>query len=256
MLRRNFLKTAGILAAAPAIKEIPVALHATATSKQIYEWRIYTLHKEGNKLDRFYENTLIPAYNRQGIQVGVFSLHNKEEQEKRFYLFAYPDLPTFHILKNKIWEDNVFTEAAQPFYDETAPDPVYSNYETFLSEVFDKIPQMRMPDKDRGLFELRLYHSPNEEANRRKIAMFNIEEIDLFDKVGINSVFYGDILAGPRMPALLYLTWYKDPAAREEAWSKFGQHPDWNAMKDKPRYAYTATDNTSTLLSPLSYSQI
>ncbi|MCD7977419.1 MAG: NIPSNAP family protein [Tannerellaceae bacterium] len=199
---------------------------------------------------------MIPAYNRQGIKVGAFSLFNKEEEEKRFYLFIYPDFSAYHTIKNNIWEDNVFRKAAQPFYDETAPEPVYSNYETFLSEAFDKIPQLRMPDKDRGLFELRLYHSPNDEANRRKVGMFNAEEIDVFDKVGIHSVFYGDILAGSRMPALMYLTWYKDKEAREEAWGKFGKHPDWIGMKDKPEYAHTATNNTSTYLLPLPYSQI
>ena len=113
---------------------------------------------------------------------------------------------------------------------------------------------MLMPDKNRTLFEFRLYHSPNEEANQRKVKMFNLEEIDVFDKVGINSVCYGEILSGTQMPALIYLTWYKNEKTRNEAWDKFRSHPDWIGMKDKPEYANTATNNTSILLSPMPYS--
>ena len=93
-------------------------------------------------------------------------------------------------------------------------------------------------------------------ANQRKVAMFNKDEIDVFDKVGINSVCYGEVLAGPIMPAVMYLTWYKDEPTRNAAWDKFRAHPDWQRIKNLPEYAYTATRNTSLFLSPLPYSQI
>ena len=114
---------------------------------------------------------------------------------------------------------------------------------------------MRIPDKSRTLFEYRCYHSPNEDANQRKINMFNVEEIDLFDKVGVNSVCYGEILSGTHMPALIYLTWYKDEATRNSAWDAFGQHPEWREMRGRPEYRNTATRNQVKLLSPMPYSQ-
>jgi hypothetical protein len=85
--------------------------------------------------------------------------------------------------------------------------------------------------------------------------MFNVEEIDLFDKVGINSVFYGEILSGTRLPGLIYLTWYKDEDTRNSAWRAFSSHPDWNVMRNRPEYKNTATNNISKLLSPMPYSQ-
>ncbi|KAA6306689.1 hypothetical protein EZS27_036103, partial [termite gut metagenome] len=85
---------------------------------------------------------------------------------------------------------------------------------------------------------------------------FNVDEINIFDKVGVNSVCYGEILSGPRMPALMYLTWYKDEVARAQAWEKFGAHPEWVRIKSLPEYAYTATNNQSIFLSPLPYSQL
>jgi hypothetical protein len=226
-----------------------------AKEKQIYEWRIYTLNGDSEILDRFFKETLIPAYNRQNISAGAFTLYKKEEKEKRFLLFVYPSLETYRKVRNALLNDEIFREEALSFFNETAPNPVYSEYTTFLCEAFDKIPVMKKPDNERTLFEFRLYHSPNEDANQRKIKMFNTEEIDLFDKVGINSVCYGEIMAGSSMPALIYLTWYKDEETRNEAWKKFGAHPDWAVMKKKSEYSNTATNNQSILLEPLPYSQ-
>jgi hypothetical protein len=207
-------------------------------------------------LDAFFKDVLIPAYNRKGVKVGAFKLFKPEEQEKRHIVLIYPDIATYLKVKTEIWDDTAFKNAAQGFYDASAPKPVYSNFETYLCEAFSKIPVHRNPDPSRTLLEVRIYWSPNEEANKRKVRMFNEGEIAVFDDCGVNSVLYGDILAGPRMPALMYLTWYKDEPTRAEAWKKFGSHPEWRRMSKLPEYANTATNNTSTFLAPMPYSQL
>ena len=226
-----------------------------SSKKQIYEWRIYTLTGDGAILDNFFKETLVPAYNRCNVSVGVFSLYQQEENEQRYLLLVYPDLNAFEKVRQTVWNDKNFQDASRLFFEATAPNPVYSEYETFICEAFDKMPKMRMPDKSRSLFEFRCYHSPNEDANKRKIKMFNAEEIDLFDKVGINSVCYGEILSGTRMPALIYLTWYKDEITRNSAWDAFRAHPDWDIMRNRPEYKNTATNNKIQLLLPMPYSQ-
>lgn len=257
MQRRNFMKLAGLLAATPAMNGLAATTaNAASAKKDIYEWRIYTPIGDGSSLDAFFQEILIPAYSRKKIKVGAFAPYKKEEKAQRLLLFVYPDIQTYQQVKREIWDDAAFRKAAQPFYDATAPDPAYSNFEGFLCEAFDKVPHLLTPGKERTLLELRTYHSPNEEANQRKVAMFNKDEIAVFDKVGIHSVCYGEILAGSRMPALMYLTWYKDEPTRGEAWKQFGSHPDWKRIKGLPEYAYTATNNTSLLLTPLAYSQI
>lgn len=268
MKRRKFMKVAGALSVVSAtgmastLKTVKTTTHTenatNAAKKEIYEWRIYTLTDDGKSLDAFFENTLFPAYQRKKIKAAAFTLYKPKEGEKeqRHVALIYPNLETYLNVKKTIWKDAAFRQKAQPFFDTTAPSPVYSNFESYLCEAFDKIPRHREPDPSRTLFEIRIYHSPNEEANQRKIQMFNKEEIDLFDKVAINSVFYGEILSGPRMPALLYLTWYKDEQTRSEAWKKFGSHPDWKEMSVRPEYAHTATNNQSIFLRPLPYSQL
>ncbi len=57
--------------------------------------------------------------------------------------------------------------------------------------------------------------------------------------------------AGGDVPHLV-----QDEPTRNAAWDKFRAHPDWQRIKNLPEYAYTATRNTSLLLSPLPYSQI
>ncbi|MDR1408603.1 MAG: NIPSNAP family protein [Tannerella sp.] len=259
MQRRNFIKMAGVLAATPALATNPAVNSLTSTSageKEIYECRIYSLNGDGDKLDEFFKETLIPAYSRQGVTVGAFKPYKPEDGEQRYLLFIYPNIGAYLKTKKAIWDDQTFKRAAQPFFDATAPQPLYSRFETILSEAFDKIPVHRTPGKERTLFELRVYQSPNEEANKRKVKMFNADEIAIFDQTGVNSVLYGDILAGPRQPALMYLTWYKDEPTRNEAWKQFGGHPDWQRISKLPEYAHTATNNKSTLLSPLDYSQL
>ena len=261
MERRSFIRTSGALAAASALSTLSACArqHSTvASGREVYEWRIYTLTGNGSELDKFYRDILIPAYNRKGVTVGAFKPLVSEEKEMRHVAFVYPDMDTFFKFKEGIWEDAVFTIAAKAFFEATAPKDAneYSNYETYLSQAFIKIPKHRKPDSSRGLLEIRIYWSPNEEANKRKVRMFNVDEIDIFDKVGVNSVFYGDIIAGPKMPALMYLTWYRDKDTRTEAWDKFGKHPDWQRIRSLPEYANTATNNQSVLLTPLPYSQL
>ncbi|MDR1667283.1 MAG: NIPSNAP family protein [Bacteroidales bacterium] len=225
------------------------------SKKEIYEWRIYTLTKDSTALDEYFRTTLIPACNRLGAKVGAFTPYRPEDTPLRYLLFVYPDISTYYKVKKDIWKDETFREAARPYFDFTASHPLYTGFVSYLCEAFDKIPQMRLPDRERTLFEFRMYHSPNEEANQRKIKMFNKDEIDIFDQTGIHSVCYGEIVAGANMPALIYLTWYKDEPARNEAWQRFIRHEDWNRIKNLPEYANTATNNISKLLSPLPYSQ-
>jgi len=259
MERRDFVKLAGVMAATPAFSIVPAfgnQVAATVNGKEIYEWSIYMLTGDGKALDNFFRDALIPAFNRKGVKVGAFKQFKQEEQKKRYLVFIYPDIATFLRVKTEIWSDTIFKTAAQGFFDSSAPNPVYSNVETYLCEAFSSIPVHRNPDSSRTLLELRIYWSPNEEANKRKVKMFNEGEINIFDNCGINSVLYGDILAGPRMPALMYLTWYQDEPTRAEAWSRFVAHPDWLTMSKLPEYAYTATNNTSTFLAPLPFSQL
>ena len=90
------------------------------------------------------------------------------------------------------------------------------------------------------LFELRIYESHSARANRKKIEMFNSGEIDIFRKTGLRPVFFGEAIAGARLPNLTYLLVFDDMAARERHWAEFVAHPDWKELSAKPEYANAA----------------
>jgi hypothetical protein len=86
--------------------------------------------------------------------------------------------------------------------------------------------------------------------------MFNKEEIPVFLKVGLMPVFFGRILAGQYMPALLYMVGFKDMADRDAAWGRFSQNEDWKNMQNKPEYADTVSNIQKIFLTSTSYSQV
>jgi len=58
------------------------------------------------------------------------------------------------------------------------------------------------------------------------------------------------------MPCLTYLLAFKDKEEREQAWSKFGPHPEWQRIIKLEEYANAMNSITRIFLKPLAYSQI
>lgn len=236
-------------------------------SSQIYEWRYYMVN-DGctEQFDQYLRDVLRPAYARMDVETAVFEMamealnekqlaEQKELGERRMVLFIYDDIDDYQEAKNQLWSDKKFKKAAQPFFDKWAVTPAYSNMESFLCEAFDKMPELKKPKKNHTLFELRTYRSPNEEAGQRKVKMFNKDEMSIFKQIGVNMVCFGEVLNGPIMPALIYLTSYDNNEQRKEAWSKFGKNDDWNRIKVLPEYANTVIKNRTEVVKLLPYSE-
>ena len=144
-----------------------------------------------------------------------------------------------------------YVKASEAYTNLPATEPIFSRYSSSLLLAFDGMPQMLAPTSDSSLFELRTYEGYNEDAVRRKIKMFNVEEIPLFQEVGLHAVFFGDMIAGPYRPCLTYLLHFKDMEERAANWKKFIEHPDWNAMKVKEEYADTLSNIQKVFLKPI-----
>ncbi|MDD4191807.1 MAG: NIPSNAP family protein [Mangrovibacterium sp.] len=256
MERRNFLKGSALVTGAALTGQATAGV--SAQEKELYEWRVYRYKNNGQKekVGQFYVQALIPAMNRYGVKVGAFEEYGQTEPPTGYYLLVYPSLTAYSRTRESLWGDKPFLEKAAPYFEETAENGAFLRYDTFLLEAFDAIPRMRMPGKDRSLFELRLYESNQEEAGQRKISMFNKEELALFDDVGLHATFFGEILAGPQMPGLLYMLWFRDMGERDENWKKFRGSPRWREMSNKPAYAHTVSVVNKRFLVPAACSQI
>jgi hypothetical protein len=280
MKRREFLAagSAGLAALTTATalnaEETPLLAQASRPSpwrmpraasrpQEFVEVRKYTV-KDADKRAKFIEildKALIPALNRQGLKpAGVFVPRDSEEKyaQNVFVVIPHKTTATFVNVNAKLVADSVYRKDAAPIFETTSKDPVYTDYETFLLHSFPSIPVLEAPQlgPDR-VFNLSLYRSFNIERNVAKIKMFDQGgELPLFREVGLNPVFFGNIVAGNRMPALMYMVGTPSLEKHGELWRAFGAHPKWAAMKDLPEYADTATEIDRVVLTPPPGSQI
>lgn len=258
MQRRSFIKGSALVAGAAVAGQAVAGVKQISSEKEIYELRVCHFKNGGqkNKLEQFYVESLIPAMNEYGVKVGAFEEYSLSEPPTVYYLLVYPSLPEYHRIRKVLWKNELFRKKSDAYFKETAERGTFTRYETFLLEAFDAIPQLKVPDSKRGLFELRIYESNNEEAGQRKIKMFNEEELRLFDKVGLHAAFFGEILAGPQMPALAYMLWFRDMEERTANWKAFASSPEWLEMSNKAEYANTVSVVNKIFLVPARYSQI
>lgn len=258
MQRRNFLMNSATVAAVAATGGIASATNLPVQDKEFYEFRIYQLTGSGSKgtLKSYLTEALLPLFGKLGIKLGAFEELDKEDPPKVYTLFVYPSPQVYFQLQNELTTNDDYRTAAKSYFELPASKPVFERYETFLMEAFDGLPKLRFPEKNRGLFELRTYESYNEDAARRKIAMFNDEELPLFDQVKLHPVFFSKILAGKFMPALMYMLWFKDMEERDANWKKFSDSAEWKTMSAKPIYADAISKVRRKFLTPTDYSLI
>jgi hypothetical protein len=258
MERRSFLKkSAAVTGTAFAIGNLG-ASPVPPSEKDFYELKVYQFAGGGgvNQLKKYYTEAVIPFLNKLGAKVGVFSEYSLEDPPKLYILHAHKSLADYWNAVQEMKTDKTYLDAAKSYFELPASQPVFERYETFLMEAFDGIPQFKMPDKNRGLLELRTYESYNEDAFRRKVKMFNAEELPLFEKVGLHPVFFGELVAGRMMPALTYMLWFKNMDERTANWAKFSASDEWNTMRVKEEYADTVSKVRKIFLAPTDFSQI
>jgi hypothetical protein len=109
------------------------------------------------------------------------------------------------------------------------------------------------------VFQLRIYESPSMKMGKKKIEMFNdAGEIDIFHRVGLRPVFFGETLIGAKMPNLTYMLGFNSADEQQAAWNKFRTDPGWLKLRGMPEYAdkRILCGITNLLLKPTDYSQI
>lgn len=260
MKRRSFLQKSAVVAGAATLASPAVMAGATPPDfdKEIYELRIYQLTSGSTKgaVVNYLKGAVAPYLKNKGGKVGIFTEFGLTEPPKLYALLVFPDPETYYTCMSDMENDATYQSNASAYLKSPFDKPLFVRIDTLLLSAFDGIPRLRMPDPSRSLLELRIYESYNEDAGRRKIKMFNTEELPLFDKVGLPSMFFGKIIAGPFMPALAYMLGFKDMAHHDEAWAKFRVSPEWTTMRDKPEFANTVSKVNKIFLIPEEGSQI
>ncbi len=258
MERRSFLKKSAAAAGTAITAGTLTAARVQSSLRDVYELRIYQLSGGGgvNQLRNYYKEAVIPFLEKRGAKVGAFSEYSKQEPPKIYILHAHKSPEDYWKSIHEMKTDPIFLQAAKSYTDLPASQPVFERYETLLMEAFAGLPHLKMPSKNRSLFELRIYESYNEDAFIRKVKMFNEDELPVFEQVGLHPLFFGELIAGSYMPALVYMLWFQDMEERDENWKKFGKSDKWNAIRVKEEYADTVSKVRRIFLIPLDFSQI
>lgn len=246
-------------------KFIPVqTLHAAPKNEGYFQLKIYhfTNAAQEASIDSFLQFRYLPfLHNEKLNNIGVFkAIANDTATDKKIYVFI-----PFKSLKQ--WENFIAVSRSNSFaadggYESsTYNKPAYSRFETILLKAFPLMPavassRLTTPKSER-VYELRSYEGPTENFFRSKVKMFNEGgEIALFSRLGFNAVFYSEVIAGPKMPNLMYMTSFENMKSREEHWKAFSSDPAWKTLSSKREYQHNVSHSDIMFLRPVEYSEL
>jgi hypothetical protein len=238
-----------------------------APKREYYEIKVYnfTSKTQEEKVERFLKGAYLPALHRAGIsKVGVFKPVETDTVnfgKKLFVLIPYSSLDQFGKLSETLLKDKQFESSGAEYLNAPFDDLPYARLESILLHAFSGMPQLEVPKHStpvgERIYELRSYEGHTEKIFKNKVKMFNEgDEVGLFKRLGFNAVFYGEVIAGSRMPNLMYMTTFPNKASRDEHWKAFSADPQWVELKGMNEYKNNVSKIDIYFLHPTDYSDI
>jgi len=263
MKLKSFLITAAALLLFANSYTVKASEVTKPPKRQYYQLIVYHVANKSHeqRLDKYLSEAYLPALHRQGIKtIGVFKTANMDTAtNKRMYvLIPFSSLMAFGDLENNIAKDKELAQKGSDYINAPNNDAPYTRKESILMQAFEGMPQLKQPEfaepKTERIYELRSYESATEKLYRNKVDMFNIDEMEIFERIGSKPVFYGEVIAGSRMPNLMYMTSYSNKISRDEQWKKFGSDPKWKEISGMEKYKNNMDKADVIFLSPTAYS--
>ena len=255
MTRSTFLKTT--VAAAGLGATVSAAETGGREYVEIRKIMLKSPEKQA-LLESYLRDAAIPALNKLGVsEVGVFLPEMPDVKAVVYVLLRHASLDTVAKSADVLSEAAV-QQAGAAYLNVTAEEPVYERIENWLTRGIGGMPGVKVPPKGSGLYQLRIYESHGEKAAKKKIEMFDMGELAIFARCGLNAVFFGETIIGPLMPNLTYMLAFADGAANDAACNSFRGDPEWAKLKTTPGFTdkEIVTRITNLLLVPAACSQI
>ena len=235
-------------------------------AREFYQITIYHYKsaEQEKVLDSYLQNALLPALHRMNLShIGVFkAISNDTSSTKMLYvLVPVKSLEMITKMPSKLSADKEYQSNGADYINALYTASPYTRMETILLQAFPLAPQLQVPalkgnKKDR-VYELRSYESATEKIFKNKVQMFNEgDEIGLFKRLNFNAVFYGEVIAGGKMPNLMYMTSFEDRADRDAHWKSFSADPYWKKLSAMPEYQHNVSHIDITFLYPTEYSEL
>ena len=261
MDRRDFLAATAVAAVSPMPKLD--ALARQQAPRQYIELRRYHLLPGAKQraFSTFVGSVAIPAMNRAGVgRVGAFTVMYGENAPSMLLVLTHSNLESVATLRDKLANDSTYVRDGAAVLDAPLSDPAFVRVESSVLRAFQSMPALEpSAGAEKAvprIFELRTYESHSEKAAINKVKMFDAGEVPIFRKTGLTPIFFGETVIGPKMPNLVYMLTFDNMAARDAAWMKFGQDPDWKTLSADPQYRDNVSAISDIILRPATYSQI
>jgi hypothetical protein len=248
-----------------SIVSVPaINLNAAGSKQMYYEIRAYHVKNsaQAERVDSYLRDAYLPALHKAGItSAGVFKPVAGDTAFGRviFVFIPYTSLSQYQKVTALVEKNKDHQKNGKAFLDAPYNDPPFTRYESILLKAFTNMPVFAPPSYtnpagDR-IYELRSYESATEGKAGKKIEMFNKGgEIALFQSLGFNAMFYGEVLMGCRKPNLMYMITFQDMKTHDEKWAAFVNSEEWKKMSGMKEYEFTVSRIVKYLLSPTSYS--
>jgi hypothetical protein len=214
------------------------------------------------RLHSFLSKALVPALQASGKKVLVLEVMIAEHMPQVALLMGMESMADWQKIGLAGPELARFIDDWNAW--ETDPagkdEPPYLHYSETLLGATPYSPDLEeaAPGAPGRVFEMRVYHSPTWRQLRALHARFAGPEIPIFHRCGVHPVVYLETMAGPNMPNLTYFIPFENLAAREAAWSKFRDDPEWLRVRKEStdQHGQIAARMSMTLWKATAYSPV
>ncbi len=238
------------------------AVGSPNTFLEVKTWRFHnSAENQPARVADYLEAGLGPALQRAGAKLaGVFS--NVIGPDGPYYvsLSEFSSLAVAQDSLLKLASDEAHQQELRKL--SAGSGLPFVRVESSLLRSFDGMPAVAMPDiaekRPPRIFELRTYESQSFVTLARKIGMFNNGEMQIFERLGMRPVFFGETIVGPRQPNLMYMLSYDDLAAHDKLWHDFVSDAEWRKLSARPELkdSEIVANISNVILRPLTFSSI
>jgi len=238
---------------------------AASAPNTFLEAKIWRFHNSAEnqpaRVADYLEVGLGPALRRAGAKLaGVFSSVISPDGPYYLSVSEFSSLAAFQDSLIQLAADEVHQGELQKL--SAGSGMPFVRVESSLLRSFDGMPAVARNDTSEKrpprIFELRTYESQSFLALARKVGMFNGGEMQIFERLGMRPVFFGETIVGPRQPNLMYMLSYDDLAARDQLWHDFATDAEWRKLSARPELkdSEIVANISNVILRPLTFSAV
>jgi hypothetical protein len=262
MHRRELI--AGLAASALAAQAQTEPPPLPNTFLELKTWRLHnSVEDQAVRLADYLEAGLTPALKAAGSAlIGAFSNVIGPDGPYYISLAQFSSLAAFQNALTHLAGDAAHQRELQKL-SSASPFP-FVRVESSLLRSFDGFPAAALPTANSSekhaprVFELRTYESHSYYTLKRKIGMFNQGESQIFERLKMRPVFFGETIVGPRQPNLTYMLSFDDLASRDNLWHEFAIDSEWKALSSHAELKdpEIVANISNVILRPLAFSLI